>query len=81
MWTPVLCQISNSCVDIFNVIDQRSIRMSETIIDGCSIAVHLCISDDLRCVADMLAINFAQCLNRILLLQSIGRTGGRPRDP
>ena len=70
MRTLVLRQVSNRRVNIFNVVDEGAVCMTEAVIDRRAVLIHLRICDYFRRIADMLAINLPQSLNSVLLFHA-----------
>ena len=47
-------------VHIFNIVDDRPVGMTQTIVDRRTVFVQLRVGDDLRCIANVRAVNLAQ---------------------
>src|SRR5271156_1248808 len=71
MRTPVLRQVAYCRIHVFDIVNERSVRMAEAIVDRRSIVVNLCIGDYFGRVANMLAVKLPQRLDRVLLLDPV----------
>jgi hypothetical protein len=67
--TAVLGQVADDGID---VVDERAVRFAKAVVDGRTIGVALRVGDDLRGVANVLAVEFAHHAGAVLLLLANG---------
>ena len=72
-----LRQVTDDGIHILDVVHHRAVWVTEAIVDGRLVLVHLRVGNHLGRIAHMRSINLAQLVNRLLLLHARGRVGGQ----
>ena len=70
--TTVLREVAHDSVDVFDIVDDSAVRMTEAVVDRRAVVVYLRVCNDLRRIAYVLAIEFTQRLDCVLLLDRVG---------